>query len=787
MVGADNVEGLRVVLSRHHFDEWYRWQDQGGKNLLEAADSGLDRNCCAEYLRMRLLRERGARQPSAGAIERAPAAVPSPPQVGTYVPGRARPPTTVTYVERRVPSREPTGTYVPGRAQPPTATEPIGTFVPGRAQEPTIPCEPLVPAPPAPEPAVPAPTPQVVQPNVVDVGVEIVDRQDHPVILEVPVRQSHTVTREVPRVGIVETTETATVPVKHREEVLDVTTYPEVTHREVPQITVHQKARVEATREQRQEERFVHEPQPPPTVERPRVVIRPDPRIIPVEVLTPQDVQHSVETREYDVEHAVRREQLVLRPEVSTETTPIAIPAREERIVEVPETRVETRVFEAPEVTTVKTVHHFPTYPARTNFREPLSFEQSEPLSFEQVDTNRDGVISREEFRSFLERSTRSAYDHDGAGGESLAAEVQRLRSENQRLEQDGRLMHQELSRRNAEGIQLVEELAREKRRNHELDLRLHAAQQARGSGRYVADPLPPTHPASPAPYVTESHVGPRYEAGDYERYGTAPLPTSYTTYPHVTERYVRSGNEAGDYARYLAGPVSSYAAYPHATERSGTRSTLPMSSSAASSRVTPGAARGSERDVADPLPPSHPTRQPAADRYVGPESDARGHEPGEAATLPAAEEAPPTSGERAEAATPPPDKSRAEAPAAEALAAEIAGAGDERVRLAHAALMSHTSEQEEEPRDSGAAVAAGAALAEGGSLTERLEDEARNIVTGSEPRRSVPDRVRDIEGGPEAGADEYGDESFGDESVDEDEDVHESVHSAGSGSGDEA
>jgi hypothetical protein len=211
----------------------------------------------------------------------------------------------------------------------------------------------------------------------------------------------------------------------------------------------------------------------------------PDPKLIAMEVLIPQDIQHETVTKEYDVEHPVPRNQVLLQPELITETKAVSIPAKEERIVEVPETRMETRVVEVPEVTTTKTVYHVPTYPTQTNrhYYEPLA--RVEPLTFDQIDANHDGVISRGEFQAAL---ARPEYAFDGADGRRVAEEVQRLRGDNLRLEQDGRQMQADLKRRHAEEKQLAQELAEERRRIHELDVRMLAAQQS----KRVDGPSPP-------------------------------------------------------------------------------------------------------------------------------------------------------------------------------------------------------------------------------------------------------------------------------------------------------
>lgn len=180
MLGLDNVEGLRNVLVRCHSDKWSLWQDHNGRTLSDAAeDNARDAaltSSCAEYLRMRLQREKGVRE------------------------------SNITYVNRSGPRvQRPVSGVVPSAAPISPYVEPVQ--LPNAVQVPAVPAR-LVPGPMVPMSTLT--TPQVVYPNAVDKAAEAAERGDRPVIVEVPLRRSQTITMEIPRVSIAETTETTT-------------------------------------------------------------------------------------------------------------------------------------------------------------------------------------------------------------------------------------------------------------------------------------------------------------------------------------------------------------------------------------------------------------------------------------------------------------------------------------------------------------------------------------------------------------------------------------------------
>ena len=171
-------------------------------------------------------------------------------------------------------------------------------------------------------------------------------------IVEVPQRHFHTVTRQIPRVNIIETTETQEVPVDHKEEVLNVSLVPEITKVNVPKVTVHQKVEFRPTHSTHTERDVViEEPLAPPTVEVPHLVIRPEPTVNPMYIMGPTDITHREETKEYDVDYTLPRTEVHLKPVVEKVTVPVQVPQHEEHIVQVPEEYVETREVLVPEVT----------------------------------------------------------------------------------------------------------------------------------------------------------------------------------------------------------------------------------------------------------------------------------------------------------------------------------------------------------------------------------------------------------------------------------------------------
>jgi len=96
--------------------------------------------------------------------------------------------------------------------------------------------------------------------------VEVPHVQENDVVVEVSERHTHTITREVPRVSVVEDPKVRAVTVQHREESLNVTSYPEVTYREEPRITVHEEIQVERKPVLREQEELVSVPREPPAI-----------------------------------------------------------------------------------------------------------------------------------------------------------------------------------------------------------------------------------------------------------------------------------------------------------------------------------------------------------------------------------------------------------------------------------------------------------------------------------------------------------------------------------------
>mmetsp|Transcript_32375 Transcript_32375/g.92345 ORF Transcript_32375/g.92345 Transcript_32375/m.92345 type:complete len:511 (+) Transcript_32375:64-1596(+) len=473
MVKDDNVEGLRRVLSDHHYDEWSRWQNYSGKTLLELAEHLRVRmtelsdmggfSDTAMYLRERMMREGF----EAGAIRHQPMTfrelTVEDPMAGRFSPG---------HVVRRQDISEPVSQSV--ITEPVAYREPVmrQQFItePVAFREPVFQREPVI-----------LSSPQVVTANLVERCVEVVDRQDHPVIVEVPQQQLHTITREIPRVNVIETTEPLEVSVDHREELLNVETYPVITKVNVPKVSVYEKIEFRPTSTQVLERDIImEEPLIPPTVETTKLVIRPEPSLNAMYIMGPPVITHREEVNEYDVDYTLPRSELFLKPVVEKVTRTVEVPRSEERIVEVPETYVETREVAVPEVTTIKKVHYVPTYPTQAveRYAEPSGRRWPNGLvSPTVVDWQCD--------------------DLDGVAGEDMQREVERLRSDTWQQEQEGLQLQEELRRCQSEVDRLNSELGKEKRLRHELGVQLRADPQ--GHARPQSPPRGRTPPRSTA------------------------------------------------------------------------------------------------------------------------------------------------------------------------------------------------------------------------------------------------------------------------------------------------
>mmetsp|Transcript_32376 Transcript_32376/g.92350 ORF Transcript_32376/g.92350 Transcript_32376/m.92350 type:complete len:526 (+) Transcript_32376:64-1641(+) len=488
MVKDDNVEGLRRVLSDHHYDEWSRWQNYSGKTLLELAEHLRVRmtelsdmggfSDTAMYLRERMMREgieSGTIRRTSPTIRELTVDDPTP---GRFSPRRVIDPGVGRYPVMTHVAREPAMTQS-------VITEPVSIYQePVRTEhvitEPVAYREPVV----AREPSIPR-DPQVVSPNLVETSVEVVDIQDHPIVVEVPQHQVHTVTREVPRVNVIEATETHEVCVDHREECLDVSLYPEITKVNVPKVTVHQKVEFRQTHTEVQERDVViEETLAPPTVDMPKLVLRPEPAVTPMYISGPTEIFFHEEVIEYNVDYTVPRREVLLKPVVEKVAKTVQIPRPEEHIVEVPEEHVETREVVVPQVTTVKKIHYIPTYPSQT-MAERIAEPIAEPIAGRRTSP----VVHR--------RLDRQYVDLDGTAGEDMQREVERLRSENRQQEQEGLQLQEELRRCQSEVDRLNSELGKEKRLRHELGVQLRADPQ--GHARPQSPPRGRTPPRSTA------------------------------------------------------------------------------------------------------------------------------------------------------------------------------------------------------------------------------------------------------------------------------------------------
>ncbi|CAK0814297.1 unnamed protein product [Prorocentrum cordatum] len=418
MVKDDNVEGLRDILSRHRPEEWSSWQNYSGKTLLQLAESEHERDSagigdCLAYLTERFAGAASIlNQAGANAVR---------------ATGRAEPPfrQPVFAEPVTIPSGHPVITE-PMAMPTPTVPQPVFTEPVSFPSRQLVSSEPVA----RPELVVPMPVlesrqvvsdTQVVHPHVVERVVEVVDVQDTPVIVEVPQKHTHTITREIPRVNIHETTEVHEVPVHHREEVLNVTTYPEISYRNEPRVTVHEKVEVVARPIQKETEEFVEEFHAPPTVETQRMLLRPEPQLVPIMMKVDPQVTTQEETKEYDFNYPVRRTEVLLKPEVRQIVVERTVAAKEERIIEVPETQTQTRVVEVPEVTTIRKIHHIPAYhQMETEWRPPDRPRDSrEPVARPRGPVATGGGVGSQAFQgmSFDQISRRRRRRRDHARG----------------------------------------------------------------------------------------------------------------------------------------------------------------------------------------------------------------------------------------------------------------------------------------------------------------------------------------------------------------------------------